>query len=138
MRIIESNFDSIVETFGASRRMATRLGALARDGLLISETVMEVASEEDGKPLQKILLSKSLLGSAETLDLSALKELASDDYFSEMPLALVNVSGKRVICLEEESDETEDDLAKDKPSTALAVNSNPAGIIEKSEVRKLL
>lgn len=138
MRIIESNFDSVVETFGASRRMATRLGALARTGLLVSETVMEIASDDDGKPLQKLLLSKSLLDSAETLNLNALNNLASDDYFSDLPLALASVSGRRVICLEEESEEAEDALVEDKPSTALAVNSNPGGIIEKSEVRKLL
>lgn len=51
MRIIEEDFDSLVQRFGASRRFVTRVGALARKGLLLSESLVEFSCDEDGKPL---------------------------------------------------------------------------------------
>ncbi|MDC1142825.1 hypothetical protein OAU50_07010, partial [Planctomycetota bacterium] len=97
MRIIQSNFDSVVETFGATRRVATRLGALARTGLFVSETVMEVAHEADSKPLLRLLLAKALLDAAEAIDTAALKELATDEFFDDLPVMIANVEGQRVL-----------------------------------------
>jgi HEAT repeat protein len=117
--------------------MATRLGALARKGLVVSETVMEVAHEADGKPLSKLLLSKALLDQAEDLDSAGLNDLTTDDYFSDMPVALASISDRRVICLEEEQD---DDPAPAQSQTSLAINpdADTNAVIAKGEVRALL
>ncbi len=134
MRIIQANFDSVVEQFGASRRLATRLGALARAGLLVTETVLEVAASDDGKPLQSLLLSKSLLDAAGTLDSTALAALATDSWFAETPLAIAVVGTSRVLCLAEESDA--------EPATSNSgalIAQQPAGaVIPRDEARRLL
>lgn len=138
MRIIEEDFDSLVQRFGASRRFVTRVGALARKGLLLSESLVEFSCDEDGKPLEDLLLAKALLDGADTLDTKALKALATKqdkEFFAENPLALHKHGDKRVLCLAEESDEAAPD-----PANALTAAA-PVGIaalIGAPEAAKLL
>ena len=140
MRIIRDDFDNLVESFGASRRIATRLGALARKHIHVSETLLEFAVDDDGKPLNKLLLSKALLDGAAKLDEKSLKKLASkqdSEFFDENPLALYELDGARVICLAEETSETEPDVPMPGSLTVL-----PEGVIspviDRGEARKLL
>jgi HEAT repeat protein len=142
MRIITDNFDSLVESFGASRRLATRVGALARKGLYVSETLLEVALEADSKPLHDLLLSKALLDAAGALDADALGKLTADAFFEEVPVALRRHDSRRVLCLAEEIDEapeTADPAETDAGSTlATMEQGSPAAIIRPDEARKLL
>ena len=138
MRIIEEDFDSLVPRFGASRRFVTRVGALARKGLLLSESLVEFSCDEDGKPLEDLLLAKALLDSAEGLDAKALKALTTKqdkDFFAENPLALHKHGDKRLLCLAEESDEAAPDPAKALTATA---QSGIAALIGAPEAAKLL
>ncbi|MBX3473598.1 MAG: HEAT repeat domain-containing protein [Planctomycetes bacterium] len=104
MRIVDTDFDSLVESVGASRRLATRIGALARQGLFVTETLVELAADDDGKPLATLLLSKSLLDSADALDQDALARLTKSKWFKDNPVALVQRQGRRIVCLAEEAD----------------------------------
>lgn len=140
MRIIRDEFDKLVDSFGASRRVATRLGALAREGLHVSETLLEFALDDDGKPLNKLLLSKPLLDSAATLDQSALEPLLAkqgSSFFEENPVAVREIAGTRVLCLAEESAD-----AEAAPATESNLSVLPEGritsVIDKNEARKLL
>ncbi len=138
MRIIEEDFDSLVQRFGASRRFVTRVGALARKGLLLSESLVEFSCDEDGKPLEDLLLAKALLDGAEALDAKALKALAhkqDKDFFAENPLALHKHGDKRLLCLAEESDEAAPDPAKALTATA---KGGIAALIGAPEAAKLL
>lgn len=132
MRIIQANFDAVVEEFGASRRLATRIGALARAGLLLTETVLEVAVSEDGKLLQTLLLSKALLDGAAALDEASLAALATDPWFAETKLAVADGAGGRVLCLAEERD--------DVPTAprAMIPQDAPGAVIPRDEARRLL
>jgi hypothetical protein len=140
MRIIEEDFDSIVQRFGASRRFVTRVGALARKGLLLSESLVEFSCDEDGKPLEDLLLAKALLDGADALDAKALKALATKqdkDFFAENPLALHKHGDKRVLCLAEESDEN---APPPEPANALIATAQGgiAALIGAPEAAKLL
>ena len=141
MRIIRDDFDKLVDSFGASRRVATRLGALARKGLLVSETLLEFALDDDGKPLSKLLLSKAMLDAADKLDDAALQKLAAAQdtaFFEENPLAVREVEGARVLCLAEE--EVEAQAPAEAPASNLAVlpEGRITSVIDKAEARKLL
>ncbi|MCA8918301.1 MAG: hypothetical protein KDB32_04425, partial [Planctomycetes bacterium] len=140
MRIIRDDFDKLVESFGASRRVATRLGALARKGLLVSETLLEFALDEDGKALSRLLLSKATLDAADTLQDADLAKLQTDSdaqFYEENPIAIRQIGGSRVLCMSEESD----DAAPESPQ-ATDISVLPEGritsVIDKQEARKLL
>ncbi|MEZ5992476.1 MAG: hypothetical protein R3E76_08985 [Planctomycetota bacterium] len=140
MRIIRDDFDKLVESFGASRRVATRLGALARKGLLVSETLLEFALDEDGKALSRLLLSKATLDDADTLQDADLAKLQTDSdaqFYEENPIAIRQIGGSRVLCMSEESD----DAAPESPQ-ATDISVLPEGritsVIDKQEARKLL
>jgi len=138
MRIIEEDFDSLVQRFGASRRFVTRVGAFARKGLLLSESLVEFSCDEDGKPLEDLLLAKALLDGAEALDAKALKALCAKqdkEFFAENPLALRKHGEARVLCLAEESDEDAPDPAKALTSAA---QGGIAALIGAPEAAKLL
>ena len=142
MRIIRDDFDKLVDSFGASRRVATRIGALARKGLFVSETLLEFALEDDGKPLSKLLLAKALLGGAEALDDKALQSLAAKqdaEFFGENPIALHDIDGNRAIGLAEESDAPES-APEHSGGSDLAVipEGRITSVIDKDEARKLL
>jgi hypothetical protein len=139
VRIIQGEFDSTVEAFGASRRLATRLNALARRGLLVTETILEVALEDDGKPLRDVLLGKGLLDAAETLDTPALKKLAKGQFFKDNALAVVANGEHRVLCLEEEADSDDPVTPPREGSGALAaVEGGLPSVIDRNETRRLL
>lgn len=139
MRIIRDDFDKLVEGFGASRRVATRLGALSRKGLLVSETLLEFALDEDGAPLSKLLLSKPLLDAAADVDADSLAKLtAKDDFFEDNPLDLRRSDGVRVLCLAEEADD-ETPPPRGHPGAGLvAMPDRITSIIGKEEARKML
>ena len=142
MRIIRDDFDKLVDSFGASRRLATRIGALARKGLHVSETLLEFATDDDGKAISKLLLSKGLLDAAETLDDDGLQSMLAgqdEEFFQENPLTLRGVEGVRAIGLAEESD-TESAAAPGSPTQGLTVipEGRITGVIDKDEARKLL
>ncbi len=139
MRIIQRDFDSIVETFGASRRLATRLNALARRGLLVTETLLEVAMDEDAKPLRDLLLGKALLDGAEGLDTAALRKLTRGSYFKDTALCVVANEGNRVLCLAEEADdEPSPQPASESAGALAAVEGGFSSIIDRGEARRLL
>lgn len=141
MRIIRDDFDKLVDTFGASRRVATRIGALARKGLLVSETLLEFALEEDGKPLSRLLLGKPLLDAAGMLDDAGLQELAAGvdaGFFDENPVALRSSGDQRVICLAEESDEEPAQAGSVKGGLAVIPEGRITSVIDKDEARRLL
>jgi len=135
VRIVESNFDSLVESLGASRRLATRIGALARAGLYVTETLVELAVDEDGKPLNTLLLSKPLLDAAADLDAKALAKLAKPKWFKDNPIALVTRDGRRVLCLAEEAQEESPPASQRNLAT---ISSGGNGIIAPQEAAKLL
>lgn len=141
MRIIERDFDSTVERFGASRRLATRLTALARRGLLVSETVLEMAVDDDGKPLRDLLLGKPLLAAADALDTKALRKLAKGAYFKDNVLVVASPGAQRVLCLDEE-EETDDQpppaqvQASGRELTVGGVGMAP--VIGREEARRML
>ena len=88
--------------------MADAPGALARKHLHVSETLLEFAIDDDGKPLSKLLLSKALLDGASKLDDKHLQKLTAKqdaEFFEENPLALRSQDGVRVISLAEEGDD---------------------------------
>lgn len=135
MRIIESDFDGLVERMGASRRLASRIGALARAGLYVTETLVEIAISSDGGPLQALLLSKEMLDSGAALDSRSLKRRTADPWFAENPLALVKQGDRRVLCLAEEAD----DASEPTPDSANAMTAAaPNTILAPGETRKLL
>jgi hypothetical protein len=141
VRIILDNFDNLVESFGASRRVVTRLGALARRGLYVSETLLEFALEEDGKPLHKLLLSKALLDVADKLDDTALQKLAAKQdgaFFDENPIALWNLKDYRVIALAEEEAGESPDTPEQPQDLAVIPEGRITSVIDKDEARKLL
>lgn len=143
MRIIRDDFDQLVESFGASRRVVTRLRALARRGVFVSETVIEFATDEDGKPLQRLLLAKKLLDVAAKLDEDKLAKLAgeqSPQFFDENPLSVRAFPDGLVICLEEEADaEPETTTAEDEQTALAAIPEGRAtSVIAKDEARRLL
>lgn len=134
MRIVDSNFDGLVESLGASRRLATRIGALARAGLHVTETLVELAVDADGKPLATLLLSKPLLDAAASLDTKQLNKLAKAKWFKDNELALVTQAGMRVLCLAEEQG-SEPTVSQ----RGLAVTANASSaLIGAEEARKLL
>lgn len=141
MRIIRDDFDKLVDSFGASRRVATRIGALARKGLHVSETLLEFALDDDGKALSKLLLSKGLLDAAEALDDAALQSMAGKqdaDFFEENPIALRNVDGLRAIALAEEGEEEPEAVQSGQSNLAVIPEGRITGVIDKDEARKLL
>ncbi len=141
MRIIRDDFDNLVDSFGASRRVATRLGALARKGLHVSETLLEYALEDDGKPLSKLLLAKALLDSADKLSDAALQKLASKqdaEFFEENPVALRSVNGARVLCLAEEAEGAEPSPTAPTQPLAVMPEGRITSVIDRDEARKLL
>lgn len=138
MRIIETDFDSTVERFGVSRRLATRLGALARRRLLVSETLLEVAADEDAKPLRDLLLGKALIDGAESLNHGGLAKLAKGKYFKENPLALAETAGRRVLCLAEEAEEMAPPPAVQSAGDIVAASANLPAMIAPDEARRLL
>ena len=140
MRIIEDDFDSLVQRFGATRRFVTRVGALARKGLFLSESIVEFACEADGKPLVDFVLSRLLLDEALELDTKQLKAhttKADKSFFAEHPLALSKQHGKRVLCLAEE---TESEVEVSDPGKALSAagQGGIAALIGAPEAAKLL
>lgn len=137
MRIIRDNFDSAAENFGATRRMAARLNALAKRGLLISETLLEIASEDDGKPLRELLLSKPLLDGAESVDAAGLKKLAKGAFFKEYPLAIAADGEQRVLCLEEEADEPVKPESSGSRELAVA-DGSALSLINRGDARRML
>jgi HEAT repeat protein len=139
VRIIRDDFDKLVEGFGASRRVATRLGALARKGVLVSETLLEFAVDDDGKALSKLLLSKALLDSADNLDDKALQKLTKSDadFFEENPVAVRTIDGARVLCLAEEAEEAPEKTPPDR-NLAVLPEGRITSVIDKEEARKLL
>lgn len=142
MRIIRDDFDKLVDSFGASRRVATRIGALARKGLHVSETLLEFALEDDGKSLSKLLLSKGLLDAADFLENAALQDMATGQdagFFEENPIALRSVDGLRAIGLAEEAEDSSDKPAPaGQPGLAVIPEGRITGVIDKDEARKLL
>ncbi|MBX3458654.1 MAG: hypothetical protein KF696_01670 [Planctomycetes bacterium] len=138
MRIIESDFDGTVERFGASRRLATRLGALARRGLLLSETLVEIAADEGAQPLRDLLLGKPLLDAADGLDDKSLKKLAKGKYFKDNPLAVVGQAGRRVLCLTEEAEDMPEPAATPTAGQIVAASANLPAVIARDEARRLL
>lgn len=141
MRIIRDDFDQIVHSFGASRRVATRLSALARRGLYVSETVLEFALDDDGDALKKLLLSRGLLDAADDLDDDGLAKMAQAEdeaFFEENPLSLRRSDGVRILALEEEAGEVEGST-NDQPDTAItSFDESPTGVIARDEARRLL
>jgi hypothetical protein len=138
LRIIREDFDKLVDSFGASRRVATRLGALARKGVLVSETLLEFALDEDGEPLSKLLLSKPLLDAAATLDAKSLAKLAKGKFFKDNPVMLREADGARVLCLAEEIDEETPPPRGHQGSGLVALPERVTAVIGKDEARKLL
>ncbi|MCB9934945.1 MAG: HEAT repeat domain-containing protein [Planctomycetes bacterium] len=141
MRIIRDDFDNLVDSFGASRRVATRLGALARKGLHVSETLLEFALDEDGKPLSKLLLAKALLDGADKMNDAALQKLAAKqdaDFFDENPVALRSVNGARVLCLAEEAEGAEPSPTAPEQPLAVMPEGRITSVIDRDEARKLL
>jgi HEAT repeat protein len=142
VRIIRDDFDNLVDSFGASRRVATRLGALARKGLHVSETLLEFALDDDGKPLSKLLLAKALLDGAEKLTDAALQKLANKqdaEFFEENPVALRSMDGVRVLCLTEEAEDAEaSPTAPAGQSLATLPEGRITSVIDRDEARKLL
>lgn len=137
MRIIRDNFDNAADKYGASRRLAARLNALARRGVLISETLLEFATEDEGKPLRELLLSKPLLDAAESLDAASLTKLAKGAFFKEHPLALAADGESRVLCLEEEAEDEPE--ARTIESRDLAVADGSAlALINRGDARRML
>ncbi|MCA8915332.1 MAG: HEAT repeat domain-containing protein [Planctomycetes bacterium] len=140
MRIIRDDFDNLVESFGASRRVATRLGALARKQLHVSETLLEFAIDDDGKPLSKLLLAKALLDDAAKLNEKQLAKLANKQdaaFFEENPIALREQDGVRVICLAEEAGDSEPE-APAQSGLAVLPEGRITSVIDKEEARKML
>ncbi len=135
MRIVSSDFDGLVESLGASRRLATRIGALARAGLFVTETLVEVAVDSDGKPLSDLLLSKALLDAASQIDATALAKLAKGKWFKDNPVALVQRDSRRVICLAEESTVEPSPAAA---TTNLAKSPNASTMLAPEEANRLL
>lgn len=129
MRIIESDFDGLVESFGATRRLSARIGALARKGLFISEGVLEVALDSDGGPLKTFLLSKELLDSA---DAPSGLNLPDDP----VELAVVGRDNGSVLCLADEVGE--DEPSTTSSETGLASPDGGRGIITSEDARKSL
>ncbi|MCL4731516.1 MAG: hypothetical protein KJ044_13900, partial [Planctomycetes bacterium] len=134
MRIVEGNFDGLVESVGASRRLASRVGALARAGLHVTEALVELAADDDGKPLLTLLLSKSLLDAAGKLDTRALGRMAKAKWFKDNPVTVVERDNLRVLCLGEEADST---LSRSGRELAVAPGT-PAALIAPAEARRLL
>jgi len=127
VRIIEGDFDSLVERFGASRRLATRTAALARKGLLLSEALVELACAADGKALNDWLLSKATLDQAEHLTPAQLANIlpkSDGGFFEEHPLSLQPRGERRVLCLAEEAEE-----APAAPAASQALSVAPAAAI---------
>ncbi len=92
----------LLETFGCSRRLATRIGALLSNGVGVSALLLEEA--RPGSPLEALLLRKELLETedpARTLSLllaeSDLRALAE-----EMPLIVTRQDDLAVIAAAEE------------------------------------
>lgn len=137
MRIIRGDFDKLVDSFGASRRVATRIGALARKGLLVSETLLEFALDDDGAPLNKLLLSKPLLDAADTLDEAALHAMADGDFFSDNPISLRALEDNRILCMAEEADDKAEQ-PQSRAANLAVIPERVTSVINKDEARKLL
>ncbi|MCC6574331.1 MAG: hypothetical protein IT462_11120 [Planctomycetes bacterium] len=138
MRIVDSDFDGLVEKFGVTRRLATRLGALARAGLFVTESVAEIAADKEGKALAAALTSKAFLDAAEKIaDTAALKKALGATVkalLKESPLALAKQGDRRVICLAEE----EQSSATSARGLALPAQGTGMSLIARDEAAKLL
>jgi hypothetical protein len=125
MQGVRLDKDELIDTYGVSRRLAVRIGALLPKGLEVSQTLVEIAGA--GSPIEKLLLHRELLEQAETLSSETLKRLAVETGAdAEGALALVVTPKARVIALEEEliADEA---LAGEKKSDTAIIRAEDAG-----------
>ncbi len=139
MRIVDADFDGLVEKFGISRRLATRLGALARRGLLLTESVVELAGDAQGKALAAALTARTFLDAADEIaDDAALKRALgakARKTLADTPLALATQGDRRVICLAEEQDSP---AASARALALPAASGALPGLIARDEAAKLL
>jgi transposase len=94
--------DELVRTYGISRRLAVRVGALLAKGFEVSGTLLEIAGP--GSAVEKLLLHPETLASADRPTVEAIRKLARETgAASEGELALAeSPGGGRVLALAEE------------------------------------
>ncbi len=133
--------DELIRTFGISRRLAVRIGALSARGLTVTATLLEIAGP--GSPLEKYLLLPELLDSAETLSASIAQRLAAQaGVEAEGLLTVVQTEEARVLALEEELLAEEGWQAQAEPEEPGAlmrreVALSVGGILDRKEAEQL-
>lgn len=100
---VRHNRQTLIDRFGCSRRLATRLGALMGKHITISALLLE---ELPGNPaLEALILKKSLLDQDDLP--RVIQELQTTDDFSslaeELPLVVVEQDGWRILSAVEET-----------------------------------
>jgi hypothetical protein len=130
--------EELIRTYGVTRRLAVRVGALLAKGLAVTPTILEIAGP--GSPLEKLLLHSDLLQSADSISSEALCALAEATHAdSEGPLVIVDTDDGRVLALEEELlaeegwEQSDDELSLAQRDEDLSV----APILDRSESEKL-
>ena len=134
---------------GVSKRLAARLGALARRAIFISDVVLEVLVDDDEpKPLKRLLLSPMLMESERPTPafFETMISQSEDEFFRDTPLQLISSSGGGTLCiaLADEADSFEgDEIAaqtspQEKPSSgAMIVAPQEGGGLAKRDVESV-
>jgi len=108
--------EQLIRTYGVTRRLAVRVGALRAKGLLVSQTLLEIAGP--GSRIEAMLLHPALLERADSIDTESVRRTARETGADEEgPLVVVEKDGDRVLLLEEEV------LAETPPARAEAPTS---------------
>jgi len=101
MQGIRLSPDDIVKTFGISRRLAVRIGALLSKKIEVTATLVEIAGP--GSPVEKLLLHPNMLSEAATLDTGAANALAVETGAdAEGAFVVIRSDNHRLLALEEE------------------------------------
>jgi len=111
-KAVSIGIESKAEAAGLPKRLAARLGAMARAGLYVSEVVFELLAEGDrATPLRNLVLTPGLVELAPSLTTDRLVTLIgaipSAEYFKENPLKLAATGALRCIAIEDEEDGVE-------------------------------
>jgi len=131
----------LIRTYGISRRLAVRIGALLAKGVEVTATLIEIAGP--GSVLEKLLLHPQMLASAERLDAAMLQDLAAETGAdTEGAFVVIESDGKRVIALEEEilAAEARTETAEEQTLPGIvtpARDRGPARLLDQQEIAGL-
>ncbi|MBN2711599.1 MAG: hypothetical protein JXR97_04090 [Planctomycetes bacterium] len=101
IEIVRHSRDTLINSFGCSRRLATRIGALMGRHISISAMLLEEATP--GSDIEKLLLKKELLECEDAEPaLNELLQQAFPQLAEDFPLCVIEQDGFKVIIAEEE------------------------------------